>query len=89
MIGLIRFIRIVVGVFGAWQVVGIANTLLFLSQNPEPISQPSVWLFFVIKGAGGAAGIAGFLWLRHVVNWLHKRKYQIPHPSLAKKRWAL
>lgn len=35
MIGLIRFIRVVVGVFGAWQVVGIANTLVFLSQNPE------------------------------------------------------
>lgn len=88
MIGLFRIARAFIGFLILLQIFGIAINLLWLLPKPDVANEygiasllyRSVLLLF-------SCGL--FFGIRRVINRLYLNRHGVPHPALAKKRWAL
>ena len=77
---LLRLVRVLVGILGLWQVVGILPALKWLSNVSAVDGGMIAFLFLKILIMALAGAV--FYGLRRFINWLHHRWYGVPHPSL-------
>ena len=87
MFGFLRLIRGICGLLFGMQIVGLLPVLTWL-QNLGAVTG-NIWaqVFFKIL----AMLLFGwlFFWLRNSINQQHTKKYGVPHPILADKKWVL
>lgn len=90
MTGLLRGIRVLVGVFGSWQVIGVFNTVMMIANNPgEDLAYGYLAIYLAVKIVAALIALGAFLGLHALINKLYEKKYRIPHPRLSKSRWAI
>jgi hypothetical protein len=85
MFGLLRLIRGFCGFLFASQVIGLLPALTWL-QKPDAITD-DMWVKVIIKTVALVLFGWLFFWLRKLINRLYTKKYGIPHPVLAEKKW--
>jgi hypothetical protein len=86
MFGLLRFIRGLLGLIAAWQVLGLLPVLSWL-QDPAAVNG-NMMAVLVVKLLVMSLSVGAFFGLRAVINKLHVKRHGIKHPALEKK-WAL
>ena len=87
MFGLLRTIRAFCGLIFAIQVVGLLSVFTWF-QHPTVVTG-SMLAMLLIKVITVVVFGGLFFWLRLAINRLHTKRYAMPHPALATKRWAL
>lgn len=87
---LLRIIRALCGLVFALQIIQIIEAAIWVF-TPEAVGVDMGKFFALLLLKIISLGVAGFLffWLRGFINRLHTKKHDIPHPTLAVKKWAL
>ena len=90
MFGLLRFIRGACGFVFALQIIHVIEAIAWLSKS-EAVGVDMGKFFALLLVKAIFLAVTGFLffWLRGLINNLHTKKYGMPHPALAEKKWGL
>lgn len=87
MIGLLRVIRGFCGFLFGWQILGLIPVLSWV-QQPSAITG-SMWAVLILKLVAIVIFGSLFFGLRRLINYMHTKKHNLPHPALANNNWAL
>jgi len=88
---ILRFVR---GIFGAifgilmLQVL-VAVLTLVMNFESGATDVGKVFALLLIQAVVMVTSGVIFLWLRKVINNLYEKKFGVPHPALAEKKWNL
>lgn len=82
MIGFIRFIHGVFGIFFLLQLFGLAVSLIFLNRS----SEYNGIVFFMMRILALLVSGGIFFWLRTIINRLHVTRFGVPHPRYMSKQ---
>jgi hypothetical protein len=85
--GFLRLIRVFFGILFALQIISLLPVLTWLQQTNAVTGNMYTQVFVKVI----AMAFFGWLFfkLRNFINRLHAKKYGVPHPVLAKNKWAL
>ncbi len=78
----IRIIRAVIGLVVGVEVIDLIGNFRDLVLSESATSE-SVTIF-AVKILIIVVGIVAFIGLRALVNWLHRKRHGVPHPSMEK-----
>jgi hypothetical protein len=88
---ILRFVRGIFGAIFGLLTLQVLVALLTLIMNFESVSVDfgKFFALLLIQVVVMLASGITFLWLRKVINNLHEKKFGLPHPKLAEKKWNL
>ena len=87
---ILRFVRGIIGALFALNAIHVIQGLLNLVMNIDSVFDiGKFFAFLLIKIVFVLITFFLFVWLRKLINNLYEKKYGVPHPSLADKKWNL
>jgi hypothetical protein len=87
---ILRFVRGISGAVFGLQILQVTFALLTLLMNFESIADVGgFFALLLIKVVVMVTSGIIFFWLRKVINNLYEKKFGLPHPALAEKKWNL
>ena len=87
---ILRLVRGIIGALFAMSAFQGITRLIYFIMNIDSFTDVGGWVaFMLIRIIFISITFFLFVWLRKLINNLYEKKYGVPHPSLADKKWNL